>query len=105
MHTVYSFHAKCQNCGRVSCHEQDEVVPLEASWAEQKQVYEDRIRILKAQLAEARADAKVLAGVAHASLPEDYEPELPSTTPRDTTRKAPAPPQGPELEKEKGPYT
>lgn len=104
-HPVGYFHAKCQNCGKVSCHAPEEVSPLEPSWAEQKQVFEDRIRILKAQLAEARADNKVLAGAVHDDLPEADEPDLPSTIPREPTRKAPTPPKGPDLEKEKGPYT
>lgn len=104
-HTVYSFHARCQHCGKESCHETDQVIPLEASWEEQKQLYEDRIRVLRAELEEARTDNKVLAKVAHDNLPEAEEPDLSTATPRDTLRKPPTPPKGPELQKDKGPYT
>jgi hypothetical protein len=97
------FSVVCPFCQSRAKYSYDMVRPIAPSWEQQKQAYESRISLIRAQRDRAVADAKRLAELAHQTYPtEDFEePEQVDTTPPDSAQKQPTPPEGPNPQKRK----
>ncbi len=86
----------CPYCQTQAKYAYDSIKPIAPSWEAQKQVYESKISLIRAQKDRAVADAKRLAELAHQEYPtEDFEePELSSSS-----SNAPTPPEKPDPKK------
>lgn len=99
-----TFKMVCPHCGKAETYPYYHLQPMTA-WMTSYAELETKLRIAEAERDTAIANAKMLAGALHQTLPEDSgSPTDPSSLPTNSAMKPPTPPEQPSPSKHEPAY-